>query len=77
MTRQATTIDAVDHISRAQYRCMCCDGAIENLSEETIPVGLDLRLGLVTDECALVCNACTAKLIDARTPQASTPGRRR
>jgi hypothetical protein len=77
MARQATTTDAVDHIPQAQYRCICCDGTIENLSEETLPVGLDLRLGLVTDECALVCNACTAKLIDARTSPAPSTGRRR
>jgi hypothetical protein len=50
-------------------RCMCCDGAISDLSDQAGAVGLDLRLGLVSDECALICNDCTAKLIEARALQ--------
>jgi hypothetical protein len=79
MTRHATEVDAVENkaIPGTQYRCSCCDGEIANLSEETIPVGLDLRLGLVADECALICNACTTRLIEARNLQAPSTGRRR
>ena len=79
MARHATTVDAAEHtmVPDARYRCMCCDGVIANLSEETIPVGLDLRLGLVADECALVCNACTMRLIEARKIQTPPGGRRR
>jgi uncharacterized protein with PIN domain len=78
MARHATTVNAVEqNLPAAQYRCLCCDGVIANLSEETIPVGLDLKLGLVADECALICNACTARLIEARhskTPSADRRG---
>jgi hypothetical protein len=78
MAGHATTVDVVAHdiIGEAQHRCMCCGGVIANLSEETIPVGLDLKLGLVTDECALICNACTTRLIEARRLQAPSPRRR-
>jgi hypothetical protein len=78
MSRPAT-VDAVEHaiVTEAHYRCMCCDGVIANLSEESIPTGLDLKLGLVADECALICNACTMKLIEARKLEASSPGGRR
>ena len=79
MAHRATTVETVEHkaIPDAQYRCLCCDGVIANLSEDTIPVGLDLKLGLVADECALICNACTTRLIEARRLQArSTHGRK-
>jgi hypothetical protein len=45
---------------------MCCDGVIANLPVEAFSIGLDLGLGLVSDECALICNDCTARLIEAR-----------
>ena len=78
MARHVTTIETVEHHIPAEphYRCSCCDGVIENLSEETIPVGLDLKLGLVADECALICNACTTRLIKARKLQPPTSRRR-
>ena len=78
MARHATTVEA-DHTAAqgAHYRCSCCDGVIADLSEDTLPLGLDLRLGLVADECALICNACTRRLIEARNPQAPLAGRRR
>jgi hypothetical protein len=78
MSRPAI-VDAVEHtiVAEARYRCICCDGVIANLSEESIPTGLDLKLGLVADECALICNACTTKLIEARKLQAPSPGGRR
>jgi hypothetical protein len=78
MARHASTVDAVEQkmVPAAQYRCLCCGGVIANLSEETLPVGLDLKLGLVADECALICNACTVRLIEARHPKAPSTGRR-
>ena len=79
MSRPAT-VDAVEHtiVGEAHYRCICCDGVIANLSEESIPTGLDLKLGLVADECALICNACTTRLIEAQKLQAPpSPGSRR
>jgi hypothetical protein len=50
-------------------RCLCCDGVISDFSDRADAVGLDLKLGLVSDECALICNGCTAKLIEARASQ--------
>ena len=71
MTRHEAVTDICDRhaTSDLQHRCICCDGVIENLSDETISIGLDLKLGLVSDECALICNACTAKLVEARQLQ--------
>jgi hypothetical protein len=43
------------------------------MADDAAEVGLDLRLGLVSDECALICNGCTAKLIEARALQADVP----
>jgi hypothetical protein len=51
-------------LSERQPRCLCCDGIISNCSEAE--VGLNLKLGLVSDECALICNDCTTRLIEAR-----------
>jgi hypothetical protein len=47
------------------------------LSDQAGAVGLDLRLGLASDECALICNDCTARLIEARAAQAGAPGKPR
>ena len=71
MTRLEAVPDVSDHqaTSDRQHRCMCCDGVIENLSSETLSIGLDLKLGLVSDECALICNDCTTKLLEARKLQ--------
>jgi len=68
MAHHEAAADVSNHQSGSdlQHRCMCCDGIIENLSDETISVGLDLKLGLVSDECALICNDCTTKLLEAR-----------
>ena len=76
MARHATTIEAVEHdiIPETQYRCWCCDGVIENLSEETVPSGIDLKLGLVAYECALICNACTTRLIELRKASGAVRG---
>ena len=48
----------------AQHRCASCDGIIADLADDGA-VGLDARIGLVSDECAFVCNDCTASLIEA------------
>jgi hypothetical protein len=61
--------------SETQHRCQCCDRVIPDLPDEDIAVGLDARLGLVSDECGLVCNACTAKLIETRIHEGT--GRRK
>ena len=63
--REAVT-DHLDHqASEPRFLCACCGGVIESVSEETVPSGLDLKLNLVSDECVLICNACTARLIEA------------
>ncbi|MBV9562212.1 MAG: hypothetical protein JOY90_17465 [Bradyrhizobium sp.] len=54
------------------YRCACCDGVIEIGADRDVAIGLSLPLGLVSDECALICNGCTARLIAARQAQKST-----
>ena len=58
-------------------RCLCCEGVISDISDQTAAVGLDLKLGLVSDECALICNDCTARLIEARALQDHAPRRPR
>ena len=62
--------------SDLQHRCICCGGMIENLPDETVSIGLDLKLGLVSDECVLICNDCTAKLVEARKLQGPAVSRR-
>jgi hypothetical protein len=65
------------HISLAQepadgqridnkYRCMSCNGIIAGVADQDLAPGLDIKLGMVSDECGLVCNECTTKLIEAR-----------
>jgi hypothetical protein len=49
-----------------RYRCLSCNGIITGLAEQDLAAGLNVKLGLVSDECGLVCNQCTAKLIQAR-----------
>jgi hypothetical protein len=55
-----------EHASGTLYRCECCDRVIPGLADDDLAVGLDARLGLVSDACALICSDCTARLIDAR-----------
>jgi hypothetical protein len=55
--------------------CLCCAGVISDFPDRADAVGLDLELGLVSDECALICNDCTAKLIEARASQGTAPRR--
>jgi hypothetical protein len=47
-------------------RCICCDGIIEISPDQDIALGLNLALGLVSDECALICDGCASRLIAAR-----------
>ena len=49
-----------------KYRCLSCNGIIAGLADQDLAPGLNIKLGLVSDECGLVCNECTAKLIQAR-----------
>jgi hypothetical protein len=79
MTRRRNAIgDAADPPASDKLpRCLRCDGVISDLSDQAGAVGLDLRLELVSDECALICNDCTARLIEARAAQAGAPGKPR
>ena len=53
-------------------------GVIEVPQDQDLGLGLNLRLGLVPDESALICNDCTANLMTARQAQKSVaPERRR
>jgi hypothetical protein len=61
------TATAQQVVPEPQYRCACCEGIIENLSNKAIPSGLDLKLGYFSDECVLICNACTSRLIEANS----------
>lgn len=49
-----------------QHRCICCGKTIEMAPDKDVAVGLNLALGLVSDECALICNDCTLRLITTR-----------
>ena len=70
MTGNTTTATA----SR-QPICVCCAGVIETSPDQDMLVGLNVALGLFSDECALICNSCTSQLIAARA--ANTPPTRR
>jgi len=48
----------------SQRQCLCCGGVIAGLADDGA-VGFDARIGLFTDECAVVCDDCTAGLIEA------------
>jgi len=63
--------------STTQRRCLCCNGVIVGAPDEDTAIGFSPVLGLVSDECAFICNDCTARLIEAATAQRATKGRRR
>jgi hypothetical protein len=63
--------------SATQHRCLCCNGVIVGVSDEDAAIGLSPALGLVSDECAFICNDCTARLIKAAAAQRATTSRRR
>ncbi|HTC99934.1 MAG TPA: hypothetical protein VK734_19525 [Bradyrhizobium sp.] len=65
-------------VASGQHRCISCGGAIDVPPDQDPGLGLNLRLGLVSDECALICDGCTARLMAARQAQKSVaPDRRR
>lgn len=66
-----------DGRAEAQYRCLNCDGVIAALAEQDLGLGLNVKLGLVSDQCALVCNDCTASLTAARKAKAAPNAQRR
>ena len=60
-----------------QPQCVCCAGVIEISPDQDMSLGLNVALGLVSDECALICDNCTSRLISAReASKRLTPGRR-
>ena len=79
MTRDVSVMhDLADQgASDMQHRCSHCDRVIPALADEDLAAGLDVKLGLVSDECALICNECTARLIETQMREAAVPGRRR
>ena len=79
MTRDVSAIHdlANQNASDTQHRCSCCDRVIPLLPDEDFAVGLNVELGLVSDECALICNACTASLIETRMREGAISPRRR
>ncbi len=45
--------------SASHHQCVCCAGVIDGLADDAA-IEFDARVGLFTDECAFVCNDCTA-----------------
>ena len=60
----------------SRHQCVCCGGVIEGLADDGA-IGFDVRIGLFTDECAFVCNECTASLIAAAARRRQEPVRRK
>ncbi|MCP1971705.1 hypothetical protein [Bradyrhizobium elkanii] len=58
----------------SRHQCVCCGGMIEGIVDDDA-IGLDVRIGLFTDECAFVCNECTASLIAAAARRRQETGR--
>ena len=54
-----------------QPRCVCCAGVIEISPDQDMSLGLNVALGLVSDECALICDGCTSRLIGQGGEQAA------
>ncbi|MET0675996.1 MAG: hypothetical protein ABW175_09375 [Bradyrhizobium sp.] len=76
MKLETTEDTAATFTASRRSRCVCCAGAIETSSDQDMAVGLNVVLGLVSDECALICDGCTSQLIAARAA-AMPPKRRR
>jgi hypothetical protein len=68
---------ADDDRAEAQHRCLNCNGIIVGLADQDLGLGLNVKLGLVSDQCALVCNDCTARLTAARTTKTVPNAQRR
>jgi hypothetical protein len=58
--------------SNRQHRCICCDGEIDIAPDQDASPGLSLRLGLVSDEYALICDGCAARLAAERLRERSS-----
>ena len=76
MKLELTGSDTTTVTAGRQPRCIGCAGVIEISPDQDMSVGLNTMLGLVSDECALICNACTSRLIAAREPKLPARGRR-
>lgn len=61
----------------ALHRCVCCNGVIAGLSGQDASIGLDTGLGLVSEECAFICNGCTARLMEMSAARRDGAGRSR
>lgn len=57
-------------------RCVCCAGVIEVSPDQDMSLGMNVALGLVSDEYALICDGCTSRLIAAREASKPLPRRR-
>ena len=78
MTRDISVMHdpANQRASDMQHRCSYCDHVIPALADEDLAAGLDVKLGLVSDECAYICNECTANLIETRMREVALSPRR-
>ena len=77
MSRHVAPVREESGSVEAPRRCLSCNGIIAGLADQDLGIGLNIKLGLVSDECALICNACTAKLIEAGPPAGRPVTRRR
>lgn len=77
MSRHVAPLGEESGSVEAPRRCLSCNGVIEGLGDQDLGIGLNIRLGLVSDECALICNECTAKLIELRPAGRTAVTRRR
>ena len=77
MSRHVAPMGEDNRSVEAPRRCLSCNGIIAGLADQDLGIGLNIKLGLVSDECALICNACTAKLIEMRPPAGMPVTRRR
>ena len=66
MNRESTIGVAAGEPLNRQHRCICCDGMIDIAPDQDAALGLSLRLGLVSDEYALICDGCAARLASER-----------
>ena len=77
MSRHVAPMGEDSRSVEAPRRCLSCNGIIAGLDDQDLGIGLNIKLGLVSDECALICNACTAKLIETGPPAGRPVTRRR
>lgn len=77
MNRGRADNDIVAPLPGTQHRCLGCGGIIEISSDQDVSAGLNLALGLVSDECALICDGCASRLIAEKQVQKRVVQRRR